>query len=80
VTLRRRLAIIGIAGLLSIATACQRAHKPKALVPVIFLNCDIFVQPNGKNGCECLHPLKVEKVDARTGKRMIYAYCDGKVN
>jgi hypothetical protein len=72
------LTIIGLAGLLATALGC--AHKPKLLIPVIFLNCEIVQQPNGKSGCECLHPLKVEKVDARTGKRMIYAYCDGKVD
>jgi hypothetical protein len=71
------LAFIGMAGVLVAATSC--AHKSKASVPVIFMNCDIFVQPNGRNGCECLHPLRVEKVDAHTGKKMIYAYCDGKV-
>lgn len=76
----RILAIIALAGLLATATGCAHAHKPKPTVPVIFLNCEIVTQPNGKNGCECLHPLKVEKVDAHTGKRMIYAYCDGKVN
>lgn len=76
--LLRALPIIGMVGLLGITLGC--AHKPKPAVPVIFLNCEIVTQSNGKSGCECLHPLKVEKVDAHTGRRMIYAYCDGKVN
>ena len=74
----RLLAIIGLSGLLATTLGC--AHKVKPITPVIFLNCEIVHQPNGRNGSECLHPLKVEKRDAHTGKRMIYAYCDGKVD
>jgi hypothetical protein len=76
------LAILILAGLLGASVGCGHAtpKKPLTGLPVLFRHCEIIQEPDGRKGCDCLHPLIIETVDAQTKKRTRIAYCDGKVN